>query len=296
MEPVISNEDFINAIIKIHDKYGYINTSILQKEKPFGDISYSYYLHKFNGIKQICKDYNLKYIHGIDIDKQVVLDKCIKIYKENGKITKEICNKNGVYNSVIKRLFGNWTNLYEEIGIEPNIQINATEEDVLEDVMYVYNKFGCISSNIYRKNGKYSQTITDRLFGTWSNIMNILGIEKFQHTLISYGEDFIYNILKTNNIDFHTEFTFDWLLSDTGNNMYIDFYIPSKNVAIEYDGMQHYKYVEYIHHTEENFHKSQIRDRLKEELLLEHGIKLIRIKYDVPLNDDLANYIITELK
>ena len=34
-----------------------------------------------------------------------------------------------------------------------------------------------------------------------------------------------------------------------------DFYIPSENVIIEVQGLQHYKYVEYFHKTKENFHK-----------------------------------------
>lgn len=122
--------------------------------------------------------------------------------------------------------------------------------------------------------------------------MDIIGIDKYQHSLFSYGEEFIYNILKSNNINFQTEATFDWLLSDTGYNMFLDFYIPDKNIAIEYDGKQHYQYVEYIHHTKENFEKAVYRDKLKEALLSEHDIQLIRIKYDIPLDDNLTKYIL----
>lgn len=292
MKDLISNERFANALLFVHDKYGYLNRSVIYLEHPLGDISYDGYLLKFHGIQKFCLDNQLNYQHGLAIDKDYIIEKCKEIYKKYGKLSQQICFDNDIYRPAIKRLFGGYTNLYKELGIEPNIQINATKQDVINDVIDVYHKYGCISSNIYRKNGKYSQPVTDRLFGTWKNLMDIIGIDKYQHSLFSYGEEFIYNILKSNNINFQTEATFDWLLSDTGYNMFLDFYIPDKNIAIEYDGKQHYQYVEYIHHTKENFEKAVYRDKLKEALLSEHDIQLIRIKYDIPLDDNLTKYIL----
>ena len=292
MKDLISNERFANALLFIHDKYGYLNRSVIYLERPLGNINYDWYLLKFHGIQEFCSDNQLNYQHGLAIDKDYIIEQCKEIYNKYGKLSKKICLDNGIHASSINRLFGGFTNLYKELGIEPNIQINATQQDVIDDVMHVYHKYGCISSNIYRKNGKYSQQVTDRLFGTWKNLMDIIGVDKYQHSLFSYGEEFIYNVLQSYNINFQTEATFDWLVSNTGYNMFLDFYIPEKNIAIEYDGKQHYQYVKYIHHTKENFEKAIYRDKLKEKLLIEHNIQLIRIKYDIPLDDNLTEYLL----
>ena len=42
----------------------------------------------------------------------------------------------------------------------------------------------------------------------------------------------------------------------------------------------------------ENFETVIYRDKLKEKLLIEHNIQLIRIKYDIPLDDNLTEYLL----
>lgn len=53
---------------------------------------------------------------------------------------------------------------------------------------------------------------------------------------ISFGEKFVYNLLKTINEDFEFEKTFGW--SDSRR---YDFYLPRLNMIIEVHGVQHYK-------------------------------------------------------
>ena len=74
------------------------------------------------------------------------------------------------------------------------------------------------------------------------------------------------------------------------NKLYeIDIYIPSKNVAIEYDGeyMHSYKNPNYLPERDEN----------KNKMCLEMNIKLFRIKEkDYKLNKNLINNLIKEIK
>lgn len=289
---LFNQSQIISALMFIHEKYGYLNRSVIYKEHPLGDINYDHLLLKFHGIKKFCEDNQLNYQHGIALDREYILNRCKDLYNEYGKLTQQICFDNGIYKPAISRIFGNFTNLYKALNIKPNIHINVTKEQVIDDVMKIYHKYGCISSNIYRKNGEYVQSTIDKLFGSWTHLMDILDIDKHQHSLFSNGEEFIYNTFKQHNINFKSEFTFEWLVSDTGYNMFLDFYLPDKQIAIEYDGKQHYQYVEYIHRTKENFEKALLRDVLKEQLLKEHNIKLIRIKYDTPLGDDLMWYLL----
>lgn len=74
-----------------------------------------------------------------------------------------------------------------------------------------------------------------------------------------------------------TQFTFPWLQNITNRPMYLDAYFSSRCLAIEYDGKQHRKFMPFYHKTQKQFKELQARDRLKEKLLVSHGIKLLRI-------------------
>lgn len=90
---------------------------------------------------------------------------------------------------------------------------------------------------------------------------------------LSKGEIKIYNFLKDNNIVFIRQATFEKCINK--RKLKFDFYIPTLNICIEYDGCQHYQPyfgkvpVEYI----------QKNDKIKTKYCKKFGIKLIRIKY-----------------
>lgn len=112
----------------------------------------------------------------------------------------------------------------------------------------------------------------------------------------SEGEREIRYWLTDNNIDFKTQFTFDDLLSDLGNLLRFDFAIFENNkkikYLIEYDGKQHYEWIKNWQ-TEEEFHKLQYHDRLKNNYCIKNNIQLIRIPY---WEFDLIENILNELQ
>jgi len=67
------------------------------------------------------------------------------------------------------------------------------------------------------------------------------------------------------------------------NQLVFDFYIPSKNMAIEYDGQQHYFPVQFggisLGEAIKEYHKNKIRDSVKNKYCKNNGINLIRIPY-----------------
>ena len=65
----------------------------------------------------------------------------------------------------------------------------------------------------------------------------------------------------------------------------IDIFIPTLNLAIEYQGAQHYKAVE-IFGGEEGFKATQIRDERKRNLCKENGVILLEWKYTVEITDE----------
>lgn len=64
-----------------------------------------------------------------------------------------------------------------------------------------------------------------------------------------------------------------------------DFYIPAKNMCIEFDGQQHFKEVDFSGKADaealrETLFDTQCRDLVKDMYCQNHGIQLLRIRYD----------------
>lgn len=76
-----------------------------------------------------------------------------------------------------------------------------------------------------------------------------------------------------------------FLKTSTGQMSY-DIFICGKNIAIEYQGKQHFEPVKYFG-GEEHFQKQVFRDKLKKELSQKNGIKLIYINYWEDISIDL---------
>lgn len=94
----------------------------------------------------------------------------------------------------------------------------------------------------------------------------------------SYGVSIICSILKSQNIEFETEKTFETCnFKDSGRKARFDFYIQNKYL-IEFDGQQHYTSSSGWN-TEENLKKTQERDQYKNQWCKENNIPLIRIPY-----------------
>ena len=69
-----------------------------------------------------------------------------------------------------------------------------------------------------------------------------------------------------------------------------DFYLPDYNTCIEYDGKQHFEPV----FGQKDFENTKRTDELKTKYCKENGIKLIRIKYTMKM-DDVDDYLKSEL-
>lgn len=112
---------------------------------------------------------------------------------------------------------------------------------------------------ICKKHGEFLQRADDHIRGC--------GCGKCRS---SKGERYIEKILQKNKIEFERQYKFE----DCRNKrpLPFDFYIPSMNMCIEYDGQQHY---------DENniYHSKQlvINDKIKTKYCQDKGIVLLRI-------------------
>lgn len=92
----------------------------------------------------------------------------------------------------------------------------------------------------------------------------------------SKGEKKISNFLEKNNINYISQFSFDnckYILS-----LPFDFYLTDLNICIEYDGIQHFKEVEYWG-GKDGLTLRKLRDDIKTTFCKNNCIKLIRIAY-----------------
>ena len=72
-------------------------------------------------------------------------------------------------------------------------------------------------------------------------------------------------------------------------NLELDMYDPISNIAIEYNGIQHYKYVPSMHGNLEGFEYQKVKDNFKIQRCKELGVNLIIVPYtvdDVPCSID----------
>jgi len=79
------------------------------------------------------------------------------------------------------------------------------------------------------------------------------------------------------------------------HNLELDCYSDTLRLAVEYNGIQHYKYVPFFHKNKEAFLNQKYRDYMKRQLCKENRIVLIEVPYDVKISD-IRSYIINQLK
>lgn len=76
----------------------------------------------------------------------------------------------------------------------------------------------------------------------------------------------------------------------TGKNLELDCYNDELELAIEYNGIQHYEYTPVFHKNKDSFYNTKYRDKMKETLCHKNGVKLIVVPYTVKLQD-IKRYI-----
>lgn len=64
-----------------------------------------------------------------------------------------------------------------------------------------------------------------------------------------------------------------------GEGFILDFFIPSVNLVIECNGLQHREHIKHFHKTKQDFHRQQDTDQKKRDWCKLNGFRLIEI-YD----------------
>ena len=154
---------------------------------------------------------------------------------------------------------------------------------------YDYSKFvytGIFNKSIVicPKHGIFETTPHDHLKGHGCPMCNQSSLEKE-----------IKDALIENNICFEEQKTFDWLIYK--GHQYLDFYIQKYNIAIECQGIQHFKpayfFTKNYETAEKGFEEIVFRDNNKKKLCEENGINILYFSHKNIFIENKSN--ITEI-
>lgn len=103
------------------------------------------------------------------------------------------------------------------------------------------------------------------------------------------GETIITKLLDTLNINYEYQKTFE----DLKDKSYLsyDFYIPNRNILIEYQGIQHYQPIDHFGGND-RFTVQQKHDQMKLEYAKDHGYNLITVPYTEDTFSKIKKYLI----
>lgn len=104
-------------------------------------------------------------------------------------------------------------------------------------------------------------------------------------------ENIVESFLRKNDINFEKQKTFDWLKSK--GNLFLDFYLPDYNIAIECQGRQHFEPVDAFGGKEE-FERILERDKKKNSLCQENNINVLY--YSSFKKDNMITSLLSLLK
>lgn len=159
------------------------------------------------------------------------------------------------------------------------------------------NDFIIRSNLIHNNKYDYSQTIIN---GTKSKVIIICPKHAIFYQVVdshlrghgcptcndSKGEKIIQWFLDKNKIDYIKQKTFDGC--EDKRKLKFDFYLPSINTCIEYDGKHHFEIIEY---GEDRFLDAIKKDNIKNNFCIKNNIRLLRIKYTSNIIEELEGFL-----
>lgn len=278
IDPNLIKEDFI----RVYKDNGEINTNIYEK---YGKYSKEAIRTAFGCIGNLMSEIGIDTTVRNKTQKCDVIDDFIKTYQITNSTYRKDYLAYGKYSySLICRLFGSWSELLREVGLEVNKDRYGLDK-MLSSIHLVYLRHGFLSKELINKECEFSYQAVRRYFANVKGIEDALGISNAFVSPISSGAIAVEQAIQSIYPTYDKEKTWSWLVNpETNKHLYVDFYIAETNTAVEYDGQQHFSECYFFKIDSEALEKYQQRDAIKDELLKQHQVNLIRIKY----SDDIS--------
>ena len=241
-----------SGCLKCSGRYSYTTEEFLEMCKKVHADRYDYsqvvYIGNKSPIKIICKK------HGVFEQRpnnHLIGEGCNKCGKESMAYISRL-----TYDKFLKKAKKVHKGRYEYIGFESEY---TTVDDTFIRV-------------VCKKHGEFKQKVHPHLGGAGCPSCNA-----------SKGEYRIKMWLDENNITYEPQKTFyNCINPDTKWKLRFDFYIPYKNLIIEFDGKQHFEMSNFCNDVElakELFKKTKKHDQIKNEFVNNNKINILRISY-----------------
>lgn len=221
----------------------------------------------YNEFEELSAISMVSYSTFYKLDKGKIYQEIVKLFSSEQDISEY--ENNRMIRKVEVGLLGKdkQENKYSEDDLKKNL-IDIFEEYYLKYNDYpsrrIFDGLSDIKNDVYR----------GRLNLSWLEICSSYGYKiDRRHKTEKQVLFAIENILNSKNTP---QKTWDWLIGVGGKNMYCDGYFEEYNLVIEYDGEQH-RHPIAKYGGEDAFIRRVANDHLKDKLLAEHNINLIRI-------------------
>lgn len=285
----ITKEDCIRRGEELLEEYGRISKDICTSN----GVSSSVIKRIFGNFQNYFKELNYDNNFHRNVKWEDLKEDVLKFINTHDYLSCLDYRREGNYSQGVIDRFGGWCKIMKELGYKP-IAEKVGEEEMLRQLRALVDEYGYLSTDLIEEKCSFTFQAVEYRFGSAAQIAERLGNPNLFSHGTSSKEKEIVKILNDliGEENYQTQKTWNWLRSDTGRNLKVDFYIPSVNTAIEYDGEQHFSYIEYFHQTPENFKRSQELDKIKDIELEKHGIKLVRIPYTQKITEELIKSIV----
>ena len=292
-----TKEEISNILISLNAQYGGINETILKESNI---ISRRPIRTHFGNISNAIKELGLNHIIKSSISRKGLSR---KIYTKNEilPIVKEIESKYGYFSKglidlngpeygkinhkVIVRLWGSFSNLYQQENVaqkpsQKGVKINPNQYyiNLLKEYINKYSITELSTSSLRRICSDLNistQTLDERGLTT-RIISNILKIKYSKRRFLN-EENRIKVVSKILNEKPIKQYRCDKIKNK--RKLPIDAYFPKSNIALEYNGEQHYIFVNKFHKSKNDLYKQIKRDKKKYKKIYKSGMKLLIIKY-----------------
>ena len=292
----LTKDEFIEKSKKIHDKkydyslVNYINVKnkvkiICQKHGVFEQIPSSHL--RGSGCSK-CTGNNKKTVYIFIKNSKLIhknkYDYSLVDYTNVKNKVKIICQKHGVFEQTPnKHLLGSGCQKCEWDNRKLSIDNFLNKSKEIHENKYDYSLINYINSHtkvkiICQKHGLFEQIPNSHLNGS--------GCPKCKE---SKGEKKIREYLTQNNIIFESQKKFEKCKNKFC--LRFDFYIPTKNLCIEYNGKQHYKTNEHFG-GEKSLIEVKRNDEIKKLFCEDNNVNFLIIKFNENVESKLKKYVI----
>lgn len=163
-----------------------------------------------------------------------------------------------------------------------------TEEEAINKIKEMYDYFDCSKAKF--KNVKTPMILKCNKCGKESKYIfsNLLKGHGCSCDVKYFGEEKIAEVLTSMNKKFIRQKEYKNLVFK--HKLRYDFYIKDENLLIEYNGIQHYKWIKFFNKDYKDLLMSRHRDWLKRKYARDNGINILYISYLDNIEEKIKGY------